>query len=102
MAAHRVLGFTAERTSHVRKFPRCDEAPSQSRGFGSSSTVSGASVSGERSTTAMLMDYIPRCPCSWYGIQLHDRIVHVLEEFMLEAGVTTKERDLRLEVRRIR
>jgi hypothetical protein len=33
------------------------------------------------------MDHIPRCPCSWYIIQLHDRIVHVLEEFMLEAGL---------------
>jgi hypothetical protein len=59
-----------------------------------------APLSGERSTTAMLMDHIPRCPCSWYVIQLHDRFVHVLEEFMLEAGAT-KWRDLRLEVRRI-
>ena len=58
-------------------------------------------MSGERSTAAMLMDHIPRCPCSWYIIQLHDRIVHVLEELMLEAGAT-KGRDLRLEVRRIR
>jgi hypothetical protein len=45
------------------------------------------------------MDHIPRCPCSWYVIRLHDRIVHVLEEFMLEAGATTKGRDLLLEVR---
>jgi hypothetical protein len=59
-------------------------------------------MSGERSTSAMLMDHIPRCPCSWYVIQLHDRIVHMLEELsMLEAGVT-KGRDLRLEVRSIR
>jgi hypothetical protein len=28
MAAHRVLGLPAERTSHVRKCPRCNEAPS--------------------------------------------------------------------------
>jgi hypothetical protein len=49
----------------------------------------------------MLMVHIPRCPCSWYVIQLHDRIVHVLEEFMFEAGAT-KWRDLRLEVRRTR
>jgi hypothetical protein len=35
----------------------------------------------------MLMDHIPRCPCYWYIIQLHDRIVHVLEEFVLEAGL---------------
>jgi hypothetical protein len=63
--------------------------------------VSGTSMPGERSTTAMLMDHIPRCPCSWYIIQLHDRIVHVLEEFMLEAEATYG-RDLRLEVRRIR
>jgi hypothetical protein len=34
-------------------------------------------------------------------IQLHERILHVLEEFMLEAGAT-KGRYLRLEVRRIR
>jgi hypothetical protein len=47
------------------------------------------------------MAHIPRCHCSWYIIQFHDRIVHVLEEFMLEARVT-KGRDLRLEVRRIR
>jgi hypothetical protein len=57
-------------------------------------------MSDERSTYAMLMDHIPWCPCSWYTIQLHDRIVHVLEELMLEAGAT-KGRDLRLEVRRI-
>jgi hypothetical protein len=47
------------------------------------------------------MEHIPRCPCSWYGIQLHDRIVHVLGEFMLEEGAT-KGRDLRMEVRRNR
>jgi hypothetical protein len=48
----------------------------------------------------MLMDHIPRCPCSWYVIQVHDRIVHLLEEFMLEARA--KGRELRLEVRRSR
>jgi hypothetical protein len=58
-------------------------------------------MSGERSIAAMLMEDIPRCPCSWYVIQLHDRIVYVLKEFMLEAGAT-KGRDLRLEVHRIR
>jgi hypothetical protein len=42
------------------------------------------------------VDHIPRCPCSWYVIQLHDRIVHVLE-----AGAN-KGQDLRLKVRRIR
>jgi hypothetical protein len=58
-------------------------------------------MSGERSTTfLMLMDHIPRCPCSWYVIQIFDRIVHVHEEFMLEAR-TSKGRDLRLEVRHI-
>jgi hypothetical protein len=101
MATHRVLGLTAERASHARKCPRCNEATSESRGSGSSSTVSGISMSGERSIYSMLMDHIPRCPCSWYIIQLHDVIVHVLEEFMLEAGAT-KGRDLQLEVRRIR
>jgi hypothetical protein len=99
MAAHRVLSLTAERASHVRKCTLCNEAPSEFRGFGSSSTVSGTSMSEERSTTAMLMDHIPRCPCSWYVMQLHDRIFHVLEEFMLKVGAT-KGRDLRLEVRR--
>jgi hypothetical protein len=58
------------------------------------------SMSGERSTYSMFMDHIPRCPCSWYVIQLHDRMVHVFEEVMLEAGAT-KGRDLRLEVRHI-
>jgi hypothetical protein len=58
-------------------------------------------MSGERFTTAMLMDHIPRCLCSWHVIHLHDRIVQVLEEFMLEAGAS-KGRDLRLEVRCIR
>jgi hypothetical protein len=53
-------------------------------------------MSGERSTHAMLM-----VPYSWYVIQLHDWIVHVLEESMLEAEAT-KGRDSRLEVRRIR
>jgi hypothetical protein len=43
------------------------------------------------------MDHIPRCPCSSYVIPLDDRIVHVLEEFMLEAGAT-KGRDLWLVV----
>jgi hypothetical protein len=56
---------------------------------------------GERSTFTMRMDRIPRCPCSWYVIHLHDRIVHVIEDFMLEVGAT-KGRDFRLEVRRIR
>jgi hypothetical protein len=102
MAARRVPGLIAEHASHVRKCLRCNEAPSESRGYGSSSTVSGISImSGESSTTDMLKNHIPRCPCSWYIIQLHDRTVHVLEEFMLEAG-TTKGRDLRLEIRRIR
>jgi hypothetical protein len=48
----------------------------------------------------MLIDHTPRCPRSWYTIQLHDRVVHVLKEFMLEAWVT-KGLDLRLEVRRL-
>jgi hypothetical protein len=40
MTAHWVLGLTAERATHVRKCPRCNDAPSESRGYGSSSTVS--------------------------------------------------------------
>jgi hypothetical protein len=61
MATHRVLGLTVERASHVRKCSRCNEAHSKSRGSGSSSTVSGASMSGERPTIVMLMDHIPHC-----------------------------------------
>jgi hypothetical protein len=60
------------------------------------------SVSDERSTIAMLMDHTPMCPCSWYIIQLHDRVVHVLGEFMREAGASYQGRDLRLKVHRIR
>jgi hypothetical protein len=65
---------------------------------------SSSSMSGERTLMSMLMDHIPRCPyCSYYVIRLHDRIVHVLEEFMAKAGLgKIKGRDLRLEVRRIR
>jgi hypothetical protein len=33
MAAHRVRGLTAKRASHVRKCPRCNEAPSEPRGL---------------------------------------------------------------------
>jgi hypothetical protein len=87
IAAHRVLGLTAERAFPGRKYPRCNEAPSDISEYGSSSTVLGISMWGERSTTAMLMDHIPRCPRSWYIFQLHDRIVHVPEELMLEAGL---------------
>jgi hypothetical protein len=88
MAKHRELGLTVERATHVRKCPPCNETSPQSRALGSSSTVSGTSMSGERSTAATLMDHIPRCPYSWYVIQLHDRVVHALEEVMMEAGAT--------------
>jgi hypothetical protein len=97
-----VLGLIVERASHVRKCPRCNKVPPQSRGYGTSSRVSSTSTLGERSTSTKLMDEPPRCPpCSCCGIELHDRVVRVLEDFMLEAGAT-KGRDLRLEVRRIR
>jgi hypothetical protein len=60
IASNRVWGLTAECTSHVRKCPRrCNEAPSESRRSGSSSTVSSTSMSRERSTTVMLMNHIP-------------------------------------------
>jgi hypothetical protein len=101
LATHRVLGIAAKRASHVRKYPTCNKTRSESRWSRSSSRVSGTSMSGERSTFAILMDHIPLCPCSWYIIQLHDRIVHVLDEFKLEAEAT-KGQELRLEVRRIR
>jgi hypothetical protein len=51
-------------------------------------------MSDERSTLAVLQDHIPRCPRSWYVVHLHDGVVHVREEFMLEAGAT-KGQDLR-------
>jgi hypothetical protein len=57
-------------------------------------------MSGERSTIDVLMDHIPRCPCSWYVFQLRDRVVNMREELMVEAGAT-KGRGMRLEVRRI-
>jgi hypothetical protein len=38
---------------------RCNAALFESRGSGSLSTVSGTSMSGERSTSAMLMDISP-------------------------------------------
>jgi hypothetical protein len=63
--------------------------------------LTDTSMSCDRSTTAILMDHIPRCPCSWYVTHLHERVANVLGEFMLEAGATMG-RDLRLEVRRIR
>jgi hypothetical protein len=43
-------------------------------GSGSSSTVSGTSVLGERSTTSMLMDHIPRCPCVLLVLSLSSTI----------------------------
>jgi hypothetical protein len=49
MATHMVLCLTVERASHVRKCSRCNEAPTQSHGPGSSLTVSGTSMSGELS-----------------------------------------------------
>jgi hypothetical protein len=87
IAANRVLGLIVERAFHVRKLPPGIEAPLESRGSISSSTVPGTSMSGERSTFAMIMDRIPRCTCSWYVIRLLDLAVHVFEECMLAAGV---------------
>jgi hypothetical protein len=54
-----VLGLATERASHARKCPRCNEPPPLVSWVFSSSTVSCTSLSGERSTTAMLMDHIP-------------------------------------------
>jgi hypothetical protein len=58
-------------------------------------------MSFERVIAAMLMNHITRCPCFWNVIQLHYRVVHMFEKFMLEAGAAMGW-DLRLEVRRIR
>jgi hypothetical protein len=49
----------------------------------------------------MLMDHIAMCPCSGYVIQLHYRVVHVLEELTIQAR-GSKCRGLGWEVRRIR
>jgi hypothetical protein len=46
----------------------------------------------------MLVDHIPCCPCPHSVTRLHHRHVHVVEEFMAEAG-TVKGWDLRLEAR---
>jgi hypothetical protein len=85
MAARRVLGFTTERASHVLKCLGCNEAPLESRGsiiyFRRRSREPLCRVNAPQ-------DHIPWCPCSLYAIQLHDRIVHVLEAFVLEAGAT--------------
>jgi hypothetical protein len=58
-------------------------------------------MSGELSTYVVLMDHIPPVPVLLVRHSTPNRIVHVLEEFMLEAGAT-KGRDLRSEVSRIR
>jgi hypothetical protein len=56
---------------------------------------------GDRTPISMLMGHIPRCPCLYYVIRLHDYRVQVVEELMAEAGVV-KGRDLRFEANRIR
>jgi hypothetical protein len=58
-------------------------------------------MSSERSAITSFIDHIPRRPSSWYVIHIYDRIVHVTEEIMIEAGAF-KGRALRLEVHRIR
>jgi hypothetical protein len=83
MASHRVVSLTTvERASHARECPRCNGF----HGHGSLSSVSGATMSSDRSTIVMLLDHIHMCPCSCYLIQIHDRVLHVLEEIMFEAG----------------
>jgi hypothetical protein len=64
MAAHRVLGLTPCRASHVQKSPRCNGSPVDRRGSSSSSTSSLASMSLKRTPVSMLMGHIPRCACS--------------------------------------
>jgi hypothetical protein len=85
MATHRVLGLIVERASHARKYPRCNEASPLSRGSESVSTVSGTSISLDRCYA-----YEPHPPVPVLLVcQLAPRSgVHVLEEFMLEAGAT--------------
>jgi hypothetical protein len=100
MATHHVLGLPLCYASHDHKCPRCYDSPGDLRGYGSSSTTSSASISGERTPISMLIDHTPHCPWSSCVFRLHDRIVHVLEELMVRAGAI-KGRDLILEARRI-
>jgi hypothetical protein len=102
MAAHRVLGLSPGHASHDRKCPRCNESPGALRGFGSFSTTSSSSMSGERTPISMLiMDHVPICPCPHYFIRLHDRIANIFKETTAEVGAIAW-RNLRLEVCRIR
>jgi hypothetical protein len=103
IATHRVICLTVERASHLWKCSHCNAAPPHSCEYGSSSMVLGTYMSGERSTVTMFMDHTPaQCMCHWYVLhsatRMHDRVVYVLEEFMLEARAT-KGRDMRLVVR---
>jgi hypothetical protein len=104
MAAHRVLGLTAERASHARQCHGAMRLPHSLLGLDLCrryrAPLSSCRVSAPK-LLCLWTTSTPRCPCSWYAVQLHDRIVYLLEEFMLEAGAT-EGRDFRLEVRYIR
>jgi hypothetical protein len=59
LAAHRLLGLTRGRASHVRNYPGCNQSHSDIRGSSSSSTTSYASMSMERMHISTRMDHIP-------------------------------------------
>ena len=92
--------LTAERASHDRKCLGCIEALSKSRGFGSSSTVSGTSMSGERSKTTMLTDHIPGARALGTSFSSTIGLSTCLRSSCLKRGLLRG--GLRLEVRRIR
>jgi hypothetical protein len=59
-----------------------------------SALVTTVEKAAAREMEAKNMDHIPRCPCShYYVIQIHNRLFHVVEEFIARA---VKGLDLRL------
>jgi hypothetical protein len=95
MVAHRVLGFTRERVSRARKCLPCNEARSIIRKSGYSSTTSGLPC--WVSARQPLRIWITSLGALAHDIQIHDRIVHVLKEFIIEKEAF-HGRDSRLEV----
>jgi hypothetical protein len=88
MATNRVLGLIEERASHARSLIARGAMRLLPNLVGLDLRRQYWALLCRVSASLLLCFYgpIPRCPCSWYVIHLRDRIVHVLEEFMLEAG----------------
>jgi hypothetical protein len=95
MVAHRVLDMTPGHASHAPECMRCNDSPGDLRGFGSSSTISSATMYREWTPISMLMGHISRCSFSHEFSRLHDRM-----NFMPEAG-SVEGRDFHSNVRRI-